>query len=504
MKIMASDLAFSSDRQWEQMDVSIHEKFIKTGPSSNRRMQISSDGLPVMLLDRVSISHEESMQFQSSYATAVSSKSLVTFDAPDAFSSSDASGTADTANDQISHEQESVMKDFIGGMIDRDVIIKKIQRGEDVVLRDGDSIQPQGKGSFPVGRNPGRQVWEMALNRADIHFEEEHLAVSSRGQVVTEDGRTIDFSMDISFDRTFVSRTEKNTLMQRWQEAVNLTDPLVVSLDGKAPQLSDAWFEFDLDSDGETEQVNFVSQGSGFLAFDKNGDQTINDGSELFGPGTGNGFGELAAFDEDKNQWIDENDAVFSQLSVWTKDENGEDRLMSLKEAGIGAIALDYASAQFNLTQADNSLQGQVKSSGIFLFENGNVGGIHQIDLVSHVAESQDVKKDLSMGTALQLTQQLVQNGPAMNTAPVPSATEPGSSEEMNPLEGLREKIDKLKEEMGRLYERLGFSTPDRNRRRKGVRHYQEARQYQLIHPDTTMFMPGFQRGTAFPERSYF
>ena len=41
--------------------------------------------------------------------------------------------------------------------------------------------------------------------------------------------------------------------------------------------------------------------GSGYLALDKNGDGTINDGSELFGTRNGDGFADLAQYDEDGN-----------------------------------------------------------------------------------------------------------------------------------------------------------------------------------------------------------
>ncbi len=36
--------------------------------------------------------------------------------------------------------------------------------------------------------------------------------------------------------------------------------------------------------------IAFATGNSGFLAFDKNADGMINDGSELFGPESGNGF----------------------------------------------------------------------------------------------------------------------------------------------------------------------------------------------------------------------
>jgi hypothetical protein len=49
-----------------------------------------------------------------------------------------------------------------------------------------------------------------------------------------------------------------------------------------------------------------VSPRSGLLVIDKNLDGKVNDGSELFGPSTGDGFEKLARYDEDRNGWIDE------------------------------------------------------------------------------------------------------------------------------------------------------------------------------------------------------
>ena len=91
---------------------------------------------------------------------------------------------------------------------------------------------------------------------------------------------------------------------------------------------------------------------SGFLALDKNSDGIINDGSELFGTKTGNGFSELAEYDSDGNGWIDENDEVYDQLKVWVKDENGKDTLLSLKEANVGAICLGSSKTTFHVTES--------------------------------------------------------------------------------------------------------------------------------------------------------
>ena len=89
-------------------------------------------------------------------------------------------------------------------------------------------------------------------------------------------------------------------------------------------------------------RISFVGPGSGFLALDQNGDGTVNDGSGLFGARTGNGFHELAAYDDDGNGWIDEGDSVYVGLRIWEKDAEGNDRLMALGKRGLGAIFLGH------------------------------------------------------------------------------------------------------------------------------------------------------------------
>ncbi|MBQ8547586.1 MAG: hypothetical protein IJ427_03720, partial [Lachnospiraceae bacterium] len=115
----------------------------------------------------------------------------------------------------------------------------------------------------------------------------------------------------------------------------------------------------------------------------KNEDGTINDGSELFGTKSGDGFADLAAYDGDGNGWIDEADEVFSKLKIWTKDENGENLLLNLKEADVGAIYLGNANTQFSLNNAEtNETNAIVRKTGVFLKESGTVGTVQHVDLV--------------------------------------------------------------------------------------------------------------------------
>ncbi len=204
--------------------------------------------------------------------------------------------------------------------------------------------------------------------------ETQSMHFDARGTVQTADGRTIRFSAQLNLSRSF-TQTESIHL-----RIGNQVDPLVLNFNG-GPALGDRTFRFDLDRDGQPDQIAFVGPGSGFLALDGNGNGVIDDGSELFGPTSGDGFGELAAYDGDRNGWIDENDAIYDKLRIWTVDESGERRLLALGVKGIGAIYLGRALADFDLTTAANDTLGTVRSTGVFLKENGGVGTVQHIDL---------------------------------------------------------------------------------------------------------------------------
>ena len=211
------------------------------------------------------------------------------------------------------------------------------------------------------------------------HEEFEQTSFSAQGLAQTEDGRTLSFQVDVGMSRSFMEYANYTQV-----ETYSLIDPLVLQVGNKFSSLSDQTFFFDLDADGQKENISKLSAGSAFLSYDKNGDGIINDGSELFGAISGNGFSELAAFDEDGNGWIDENDAVFSKLSVWFKDDTGEDKLIKLLDADVGAIYLGNASTEYTQRGSDFHVNGQLKSSGIYLKECGGVGLVQQIDLASH------------------------------------------------------------------------------------------------------------------------
>lgn len=231
----------------------------------------------------------------------------------------------------------------------------------------------QGRPQEPVGAGFG-----LIYEYHESSYESEKLQFSAAGTITTSDGQTIDFSLALSMSRELY---QEQNISIRAGEA--LKDPLVINFSGTAAQLSRRDFHFDIDADGRNDQIAFVTPGSGFLALDRNGDGAINDGSELFGALSGDGFADLRHYDGDGNGWIDDNDQVYDSLRIWTRDGEGRTQLMSLGMAGVGALYLGAIETAFSIKDADNALLGQLRRTGLAVLESGQVTTMQQIDLVA-------------------------------------------------------------------------------------------------------------------------
>ena len=225
---------------------------------------------------------------------------------------------------------------------------------------------------------PQRVGWGVSYQYHEETREVEEASFEAKGVVRTADGKEIAFSASVEMSRESVSVVDFSL---RAGDA--LTDPLVINFSGTAAELTDEKMSFDLNGDGSSERVSFLKSGSGFLVLDRNGDGQVNNGLELFGPKTGNGFAELATYDEDQNGWIDESDSVFSNLRVWTKDEQNTDLLSTLAEKNVGAIYLKSASTPFNLNDTQGDTAGKLRTTGVYLTEDGQAQTIQQVDLVT-------------------------------------------------------------------------------------------------------------------------
>jgi hypothetical protein len=225
--------------------------------------------------------------------------------------------------------------------------------------------------------NGNQTLWVKTTVESAFMSETENTADNAQGCVVTSDGRQIGFNVSVEMSRAFSAKYDSLT-----QEAYVTTDPLIINMDCDTASVTDQKFLFDIDSDGDEESISFAGEGSGFLALDKNKDGKIGDGSELFGTQSGDGFKDLSTYDRDGNGWIDEGDDIFSDLRIWTKDKDGKDHLLTLKEAGVGALCLQNVNTEFSLNdQQTNKTNAILRKSGIYLTEGGEARTMQHVDL---------------------------------------------------------------------------------------------------------------------------
>lgn len=267
-------------------------------------------------------------------------------------------------------------------------IIKRIFKeitGRDFVLFSPDQLQTDGQAAEPQPAAPDSAAVESAPSQGGLVYrqtaayaESETLSFEAEGTIKTKDGQSLSFSISMSISRSFY---QESNLEIRAGDAVK-TDPLVINFDGNAAELSNTRFQFDIDADGRLEQISGLKSGSGMLALDKNGDGVVNDGSELFGPASGNGFTDLAAYDEDGNHFIDAGDAIYQRLRIWQRYDDGSQQLLALGDKNIGAIYLGHLATPFQYKDGDNRTVAEAAASGLYFTEQGRAGTVQQLNFV--------------------------------------------------------------------------------------------------------------------------
>lgn len=354
MKIVSTDLQARSARSYDFAEQSNQKLQI----SSQQRMAKADDTLQ----DDVSITSAGSRL--SAQQSVINSQSVVT-------------QLDDPSSTQV-HQHQEIIQSMVAETFGTSVDIKSVQGafGDDLTQEE---LDQSAKVTFSI---------DMVEERTLV--ESEQLSIETLGTVTTEDGREINFMMSMELQRHY-----SETSTESMQGTTEWIDPLVLNFAGGVPALKDSTFEFDLNADGETEEISQLASGTGFLVFDKNADGELNDGTELFGALTGQGYEELAQLDEDGNGWIDEGDAAYAQLSLWTQNEDGPGQLQSLEEMGIGALSIDAIMGNFTMTDHSNQGKAEITATGVALAEDGKVLAMQQMNFANQASDDTDDIDDI-------------------------------------------------------------------------------------------------------------
>lgn len=235
--------------------------------------------------------------------------------------------------------------------------------------REAPEVGQGGSRAAPAAVAGARGAVRVSYSRRETVQEAERSVFRAEGNVKLSSGKEITFSFRLEMNR------ELTVVNGVAVTAGNTQDPIALNFDGLGVRLNGAREAFDLDGDGVDEMIATLADGSGWLGEDRNGNGRVDDGGELFGPGTGNGFVELAARDGNGDGWITEDDAVYERLGAWRGEE-----FVSLRELGVGALSVASVTTPFALKEG-TELLGEVRRSGVYLTEEGVAGALQQVDL---------------------------------------------------------------------------------------------------------------------------
>jgi len=177
--------------------------------------------------------------------------------------------------------------------------------------------------------------------------------------------------------------------------------PLVLDLDGNGIDLSStaSGVHFGFGEGDYKVATGWLNPNDGFLVYDANQNGGIDNGTELFGSSTANGFDILSFYDgrsggnyytdpsggtidySQVNGVIDANDPIYNHLQVW-RDLNQDgisqaNELMSLADAGITQINLSFHApdAELNAELSGN----QIRQVGSFGKQDGSSSTIADV-----------------------------------------------------------------------------------------------------------------------------
>ena len=202
--------------------------------------------------------------------------------------------------------------------------------------------------------------------------------------------------------------------------AIRTSTPIILDLngDGVRTLMMSEGVEFDLLSNGKPVQTGWVSAGDGLLVMDRNGDQSINDGAELFGSSTllangtkaPDGYTALSELDANKDGVINQQDEAFAKLGVWidsnSDGHSGYGEIKTLAELGIKQLSLQVTAGDvvdhgnlLGLTSTFETVDGVTHAAADVWFAIGQP--LEPSGSISHIENLLDKSRGVSLVSQL-------------------------------------------------------------------------------------------------------
>ncbi len=245
----------------------------------------------------------------------------------------------------------------------------------DNALNLNDAIEQEKSLSFvyqmllAIARQNQNKETDLAVNNEktanQIEFKLEHSNLETR---------IAEVNSNISLNLSMTSNSQSSLSLDISTDNSEQSDPLILNLDNTDFKFnSNQKVSFDLNADGRLDQFNNLTSNNAFLAFDKNSNGIIDDGSEFFGDtrGSVDGFADLALYDSNQDKQIDANDHIFKNLLLVQFSPMGEQIISPLGSHNIKSLSLNHQIS--NQVYAGNNL---LTSKATFDFDDGRSGVI--------------------------------------------------------------------------------------------------------------------------------
>lgn len=219
-------------------------------------------------------------------------------------------------------------------------------------------------------QQPARAGWGLTYDSTTTRTSYESASLSADGKLTLADGSSLAFHLDWSQSSLRVEQSSTHLALGD----ARLSDPLAIDLDGNGLAFAGS-MPLALGAAG-TATVARPAGGDALLVRDANGNGRV-DAGEVLGAATGQAFAELAQLDGDRNGWIDQGDAAWSQLRLL----DGSGGLRPL-DGSVAAIATASVSLPYEHRDADGILQAVGRRGGVVITADGGARAAAQVDLV--------------------------------------------------------------------------------------------------------------------------